>query len=58
MERGTVLVFLPGDYKLHMYFIVWTKQYSISKPKGCALPAHSVSGDDQRFDPGKGEKSL
>lgn len=42
VERGTVLVFLPGDYKLHMYFIVWTKQYSISKPKGCALPAHSV----------------
>ena len=42
VERGTVLVFLPGDYKLHMYFIVWTKQYSISKPKRSALPAHSV----------------
>lgn len=42
VERGTVLVFLPGDYKLHMYFIVWTKQYSISIPKGCALPACSV----------------
>ena len=35
-------MFLPGDYKLHMYFIVWTKQYSISKPKRSALPAHSV----------------
>ena len=35
-------MFLPGDYKLHMYFIVWTKQYSVSKPKRSALPAHSV----------------